>query len=190
MNCNECQPLEDALAGALTPSRRKAFDAHLERCPTCRDAVESQRQFDQLLRQAVAELEPAPGSLQQRIEESLRNDRQPPRILTGRRKISAIGLAVAASIALVACGWMLWRGNSQTASNSVATENSPEDLKTSPANDPPTQTIPDPRTLVRIEPTDPTQAIYLPLKSSSPNVTIVWTYPTINAKRSPSEGID
>jgi hypothetical protein len=159
-----CRQLDDYLAHNLAEDERAAFAGHLPDCPACRQAVGEQEQLDQRLRAATALLESPPADLVARIEGQLRAAR--------RRRLTAWAAGLAAVIAL-ACvtGWLFTREPPGDGS-------SPVPIVEAPAP-PPQPESPDPRSLVRVTFQPEAEVIAVPLKTESPNVTIIWVYPTV-----------
>ncbi len=156
MNPSPCDPLDNYLDRALPDEAHAAFADHARQCPTCRQAVEDQGRVDDLLRRAVAR-EPVPEGLTPRIARRLREAER------GRRLRRAAGLAAA-----LLAGLGLWGLGRQPPPE---TPRPPEQAETAPP-------APDPRSLVDVTFESSPSVIALPLRTDSPNVTVIWIYPT------------
>lgn len=89
---------------ALADDDRRRFDAHLDRCPSCREEADELRVTASLLATAVAE--PPPAGLRGAVLDEVRETRQAPPKVARRRAAgdASIGrrvLAVAAALALL-----------------------------------------------------------------------------------------
>jgi anti-sigma factor RsiW len=164
MNPVLCQLLDDYLAHDLAKADCARFTAHLANCAACRQAVSEQDRFDRLLEQVVDHLNAVPERL---VEATARRCKRQRRI---RQALVATGL-VAASIFLA----LLLLPRKEAASTTP--ESAPEAVvKVEPLPSPP-QVAAQPHVAVRF----PTSAnvMAVPLETSNPHVTIVWTYPSL-----------
>jgi anti-sigma factor RsiW len=145
-----CDQLDAYLLDLLEPADRAAFVAHARDCAVCTRELELQRRIDGLLARAE-EAEVAPP-LRMRFNRQLRARRL--------RRWVGVG-AVAAGLLSVA----VWRLAPRTLppSTSIANRATPA----APAN------LERPIVSVRLS----GNVIALPVETSDPRVTIVWTYP-------------
>ena len=88
---NDCDKLDDYLAGDLDGDAAERFIAHLRDCEACREAESQQRWIDSLLSSTERlQLEPAPRTL---VESALKSPVRP--WLAGRRYVAAVFAAAA-----------------------------------------------------------------------------------------------
>jgi len=69
MSCAKIAFIEEYLRGEITPAERSEFERHLASCPRCRQAVEREKRFDELLR-GQPQLA-APAMLRERVMKGL-----------------------------------------------------------------------------------------------------------------------
>jgi anti-sigma factor RsiW len=169
-----CHDLDKYLSEALSEAERVAFMAHLEGCPGCRQVMEAQERMDRLLARAVVELTPVPRTLVHRIEAQVRADRR------RRRARWAYGLVAAAAAALVVGVWLFPRSQPQETALPV-----PEPAPPVVAAPPQTQ---DPRSLVQVTFAPGSEVIAVPLRTTNPDVSIIWVYPTEKTATQQGEG--
>ncbi|MBM4088617.1 MAG: hypothetical protein FJ276_04200 [Planctomycetes bacterium] len=172
-----CDQLDDYLCGWLSQDEAARFEAHLAACPDCQEESASQHQIDRWLADATAWAEPVPASLMLRIQRQA--------LVVRRRRLVGWACAVAAAGAVVLT-FGLWatqrsisgRGDrSPVAKSPMVSEVPPAPLLANAASKPPAAV------LARVALADPSSAILVPVESRSPNVTVVWVYPTVNASR-------
>lgn len=103
MNCSATDHLvDDYLDGVLTPADAATLERHVTTCPLCRSRLIRERNVRQLLRTLPAP-EPSPDFFDRAIAEVVaRNPRKP-------RRMSGLGLALAASVTLVVALGVLYR---------------------------------------------------------------------------------
>jgi len=172
MSHRECDQLEAYLARGLGLDEAAAFAGHLPRCPACRHEVEEQTRIDRLLREAVGRLDPLPAGLLAKVEGRIARHRR-------RRLAWAGGLCAAALVLLAIDSWVA-RPNARPDGDSptIAQKDPDSTMKKSPGS------LPLRRPRAEVVMAYPDAAIIVPFKSKSPNVTIVWIYPTVR----PAEG--
>jgi anti-sigma factor RsiW len=173
MSVNDtCNNLDAYLADDLPGSERAAFESHLDVCPACHDAVDEQQWIEDLLQ--------SPARLQFEWPPALVLDSLRASVTRRRRRVvqAACGLA-AAAVLLIAVGLSL-NGNHETAqpvdrvTNTIA---SVEPTQVPTAQESATTTR-QPATFVSTS-----EAIAVPVESSSSDVTIVQVYPTTDTER-------
>lgn len=100
-NCQEIEPILAAYADGGAPAdARPAVDAHLERCPTCRERVASQRVAHEAVEACRDRLRPcAPAWLRARCEAQRRQASAP-----ARRRRTWVPLSLAATLVLAIAG--------------------------------------------------------------------------------------
>lgn len=180
MDVSECDRLDDYLAGGLREEERAGFQAHLAGCPACRREIEQQREVHLLLARATRQLEPAPAPLIDRIEGQVRRSDR-------RRAVRwSLGLSAAAAVVLA-----LWIG---FATGQFGPRPEPPPVVQQPRQPPIDQArqvplavdqMPQTETPVRVTAADPSRAILRPVPTQTPNVSIVWVYPTIGPAPAP-----
>ena len=153
MTFSSCGQLDVFLDGTLAGEDRAAFCRHLEECETCRRVVQEQERVQQLLRRAVNELETVPDGMAARLR--LRIQQNVRRRLVRR----AVGLAAAVVLMGVGLWWLVHPSPPQIVEKKPPTP--------SPAPAPATQAYVEFRT----------PGIAVPVRTKSPNITIVWVYP-------------
>ncbi len=170
MNDLDCRRLDDYLSRALSADEEVAFALHLQGCRACRQAAEEQEVCDRLLRQAVTQ-QPVPERLVARIRARIRR--------VGRRRRLARTAGLAASLLLA--GLCLWWVNRS------APEHQPGGLVVK--EQPPAPAQPDPRKDVEVRFAG--AVIVVPVKTSRPNMTILWVYPSVqSAENAQAESTD
>jgi anti-sigma factor RsiW len=167
-----CNNLDAYLADELPGSERAAFESHLDICPACHEAVDEQQWIDGLLQSpARLQLERPPASILDSFQVSVAQRRR-------RFLQAACGLA-AAAVLLIAVGLSL-NGNHHAAQPVDRVKNTIASVK--PAQAPTAQvsatTARPPATFVSTS-----EAIAVPVESSSSDVTIVQVYPTTDTER-------
>jgi anti-sigma factor RsiW len=153
MNHRECNQLDAYLLELLEPDERAAFAEHLVGCPTCAREIEVQRRLDGLLAQ-VGQVDAVPA-LGLRFDQRLRV----------RRRRVWLGVGALAASMVLAAGWLLGPKALSPNTLSVATN-------AVPLQPPLTGR---PKVSVRLG----DNVIGLPIETSDPRVTIVWTYPVL-----------
>jgi anti-sigma factor RsiW len=172
-----CDRLDEYLCGWLSPEEAARFEAHLAACPACQEESASQQQIDRLLAEAAAWAEPVPASLMLRIKRRV--------LAVRRRRLVAWACAVAAAVAVVLTFglWATQRSisgrsdRSPVAESPIISADSPAPAIASGALEPQTPAS------VRVALADPSSAILVPVESRSPNVTVVWVYPTVRVNQ-------
>lgn len=154
-----CHHLADYLDRTLPPAQERAFLAHLDQCSSCRTEVHANRQLYALLNHAAAR-EPVPSGLVSGVEDRLRERR--PR----RRPVWQIAAAAAAILVVALLAWRPLRGpEQQDRPPEAVVQREPPSISRMP---------PTARVDVQVETDEP--VIVVPVKTSRPNVTIVWLY--------------
>jgi anti-sigma factor RsiW len=162
---SDCNKLDAYLADDLPAGEALRFESHLEECGACREAIDEQRWVDSLLQSPVRiQIERAPAELLDSFHSSL-----PQR----RRHVvqAACGLA-AAAVLVIALGWL--QLNRQAKQPSIAKGQDVAVAK-------PVQEIPSSKSQATFVAS--TDAIVVPLESSSADVTIVQVYQTTDTER-------
>ena len=98
MICHKCEHLEDYLDDLLSPAPRSEFEAHLESCPACRNAVSFETAASNALRQFSSQLPPPPKPLRRPLQDTAR-----------QRTRIVIGLVVAASVTFLLVPFVSFR---------------------------------------------------------------------------------
>ncbi len=170
MNESQCDRLDDFLGGWLSAEEAARFEAHLSDCPVCRQEIEQQRRIDRLLAQAATHALPVPSSLAGRIEQQARRS-------TGRRAawLACCISAAAVLVLAVGIGVAMRRADTPDRPQPIVRQ-APEPVVERPQQ--PRQTLPV-RPDVQVVCNDSSNAIAVPLKTESPNVSIVWIYPAV-----------
>jgi anti-sigma factor RsiW len=176
MNFAECEHLDAYVGGWLSDDRTVAFEAHLNDCAACREEIRRQRRIDRLLREGTRQLEPIPSALVDRIEGQLG-------VIRRRRAVGAAGGTACAAALLLGVGlWLTTAGYRTSPPLEVAVEKRPsptaDDRQPVPPQQPPAEVQPS----TEIAMVDASTAIVVPLKTSDPNVSIVWIYPTVKPR--------
>jgi hypothetical protein len=166
----QCEQLDEYLCGFLPPDEAAQFEAHLAACPTCREEAASQRHIDRLLADGTAEIEPVPIVLVRRVEHRIQVARR-------RRQFAWAGALTAAATIMLALG--LWGTR-----NTLLPPDEGHPIARSTTL--PIDSEPHPTTSIRVTPLDPSSAIYVPMESHSPNVTVICVYPTTRVNREAS----
>jgi anti-sigma factor RsiW len=166
-----CEQLDEYLCGFLPPDEAVQFEAHLAACPTCREEAASQCQIDRLLAEGTAQIEPVPIALARRIEHRIQ-------VVRRRRHFAWAGTLVAAATILLALA--LWGTR-----NILLPQDDLRSIAQQTAL--PAASEPQPATVVHVTPVDPSSAIYVPMESHSPNVTLICVYPTTKVNREESK---
>jgi hypothetical protein len=167
----ECENLDAFLAEDLPANSAKCFEAHLDECASCRDAVDEQRWIDGLLQSPLRlEIESPGAALVELIDRHTSPRRRQTRLI-------AYGLAAAAAL-VIALGWIA-RLNRQ--SLGPAAPNNPAVALNRAEGEP----SPDPSLSGRGISGAPSatfvggpDVLVVPVASRHPNVTIVRVYPT------------
>jgi hypothetical protein len=169
-----CGDLDDYLDGDIEHERREPFEAHLARCAACREAIEFASGFNTLLRQATNRAVPA--ELRPAIE------RQIHKQATTRRRVAAVVLSAAASIALFVTPWRHERpAIRQTAPDAPAVAKVDE-----PATKATGTELPPLAPQVSVETGEELLAVRKPTKH--PNVSVFWLYPTVRVAGEAAHG--
>jgi anti-sigma factor RsiW len=163
MSIPSCACLDRYLGNDLSGLEREAFQSHLEGCPQCRQAAEEQERLNQLLLRATTQLNPFPAFLRERVEQRLRS---------ARRRQLLRGIAAFAAVLLVALGLAAWQLTYR-----YAADISPA-LPSAGASQPAPPPGHDPRSQVQVTFPPRVEVIAVPLPTASPNVTLIWLYPT------------
>ena len=162
---SNCNNLDAYLSDDLSAECRAIFESHLESCATCRDALDQQQWIDDLLR--------SPERLE--IEQPSATVLDPVRSTIVRRERQTLRTAytlAAAAVLLIGIGWIVL--DRQTAQpHTPATQ----EVVATKAHFSPTATTPE-ATFVAS-----TDAIVVPMESSSTDVTVVQVYPTTDTER-------
>lgn len=174
-----CSWIDDYLCRLLSPEDTRAFELHAANCPECAAAIERDAGLTELLREAVAELEPVPGRLLQSAAVALEPPRaesaaQAPQARSrerGRQGLWAVGSSLAALLLLAAMLPPPDRSGVQVARTDAAI-NQPEHSADSEPLPPPAVSL-------------PAGVIGFPVESSDPNIRIVMLY-----TQAPSEVTD
>jgi hypothetical protein len=162
-----CEQKDGYLGRWLTEEERRAFEAHLAVCAACRQFVQEQRRFDDLVARAHATLVSVPAGLADQIEARLQSSRR-------RRAVAwASGLAAAGVMICLLAGWLL----------AHKAEPVPSAVVTTPF--PQTEPTPDPRSLVKVKFPPSADVIAVPQRTENPSLTIIWVYPTIKMVQDP-----
>jgi anti-sigma factor RsiW len=173
MSVNDtCNNLDAYLADDLPGCERAAFESHLDLCPACRDAADEQQWIDGLLQSpARLQLERPPASILDSFQLSVAQRRR--RVLQ-----AACGLA-AAAVLLIAIGVSL-KDNQEAAQpvDRVANTSASVEPTKAPTAQAPAATTRPPATFISTS-----EAIAVPVESSSSDVTIVQVYPTTDTER-------
>jgi hypothetical protein len=158
-----CEQLTDFLDRALSTEERASFTAHLLHCSSCRHSVQEAERIELLLRRAVA-ASAVPAGLAERAEKRIR--------ASARGRLAA-GLAAAAAAVLLAGIGAWWFGR-------VPQPPPPEPPRwvENPAPPAPPPGPPEVRPVVRADFAPESSVIAVRMPSQSPNVTIIWVYPT------------
>jgi anti-sigma factor RsiW len=177
-----CELLEDYLDGELSADARGRFDAHLNQCAACREAVDEQQWIESLLQsEEAAEIE-TPAVVVFRTR---------PR----RRWLVAAAAAAAASVTIVAACSLVLRTRTEGVGERPSTVASAPLANPSPTTDLRSIATGDRAPLLPSLPgrgiLDPPVAefvssggaIAIPVASADPQVTIVKLYPTVTASR-------
>jgi anti-sigma factor RsiW len=164
---SDCEQLDAYLLDDLADSDAARFKQHLGACAACREAVEQQRWIDDLLQSQVrAELERTPRAIVDSVQKvAARHDR--------RRRVLTYALATAAAL-LIAVGWLAHRRSAATPPMQSATQ----EIAVADAPRVPTNESKPEGTFVAT-----TDAIVVPVDSSSDDVTIVQVYQTTESER-------
>ena len=179
MNRVECEHIEDYLGRWLGEAERERFEAHLAGCPDCRRERERQRRIDLLLAQGARHPEPVPASLVDRIERQVRSSAR-------RRRMQWAGGLAAAAMVLLAVGISIATrppGNRPELRPIVQQPGQPA-VEKAPVDPVPEKTREN-RPEVRVVLSNPSDAILVRSETVSPNVSMVWVYPTV--KPTPAE---
>jgi anti-sigma factor RsiW len=177
MNTPLCEQLDDYLVDSLSKSQRRAFEDHLVQCQDCQRQIERQRRIDGLLAQGSSGLEPVPPSLFHSFERQLRLNRR-------RALRLAWGLSAAATVLLLVGIWAINRRMpAPLVDGTKGTDQIAENLM------PPSPVAARSNQPVRVTLADPSAAILLPVETETPNVSIVWVYPTYRPARPGDEDV-
>ena len=177
MSSSECVNLDDYLLGWLPVEAAQKFEAHLVRCPDCREECRRQQRVDQRLAAVARHSQPIPPALANRIERRIRS-------AAWRRRIFIGSGSTVAALVLIASVWLAaGRRGVNSAGDPLAQHKSEsvprrEDRVESPLD---RESSVAPPVSVRCK--DPSRAILIPVETESPNVTLVLVYPTIDPPR-------
>jgi len=177
MSNPECVNLDDYLLGWLPVEAAERFGAHLVECPDCREECRRQQLVDRQLAAVARHSQPVPGALASRIERRIRS-------AAWRRRLCIGTGSIAAALVLAGSLWLTVGHRGVNTPGDALAQRKPESL---PPREDRVETPPDrrpsvsPRVSVRC--TDPSRAILIPVETESPNVTLVWVYPTIKSAR-------
>jgi anti-sigma factor RsiW len=161
---SDCEKLDAYLAGDLSGSELVRFESHVAECTACRKAIDEQQWIEDLLQSpARIQLERTPATILDSVHVSLAQRR---RVLQ-----AACGLA-AAAVLLIAVGWL---GLNRQSTCPVISKI--QDVAVAEPVHAPSPTQPQ-ATFVTTS-----DAIAVPLESSSADVSIVQVYPTTEAER-------
>ena len=164
MNYDDCSHLDAFLLGDLDSAAASRFNAHLNQCETCRDAVEEQRWIDGLLTSPIgSELESPPERLIDTFHQTVDSRRR-------RTRLVACVFATAAAVA-IAAGWIVLNRQASVvdAPGGVAVNTADHDADLST---PQKHTEPPRATFV-----GGSDVLVVPVTSRHTNVTIVRVYP-------------
>lgn len=192
MKTAQCQNLDDYLAACLSDDEAARFEAHLAHCPACREEIADQRGIDRLLARGAAQRAPTPPSLVDRIEGRIRSLRRRRAVRWGLGASAAVAVVLAVGVWLVpqddgaALGPERPPERGSVAETPVESEPDGHEVA-SPAQPPSAQPPFDNEPRVRVSLADPLEAILVPIETSSPNVSIVWIYPTVRPGRAAAE---
>ena len=165
---NDCHQLDAYLAGDLPASDAASFEAHLDTCYDCREAVDQQRWINSLLQSPTRiELECTPPALLETICSSVAQRERP--------KLRVIYSLAAAAAVLVGIGWFALREHK-----------APLDEATNPTiaaapEIPAANAAPSAKQQATFVAS--ADSIVVPVESSSSDVTIVQVYSTTEAER-------
>lgn len=171
MNTSPCDNLDAYLGGWLSKDDAAKFEAHLAGCAACSREIDRQQRIDRLLARGIRDADPLPASLIDRIEGGIRSWRRRRRL----RVVFSLTAAVAAAVGV----WF--------AAEHVGTSFQAPEIVESPAARPSRQDevrpvsrpVTDTHPAVQVRLDDPSKAILVPVETASPNVSIIWIYPTI-----------
>ena len=175
MNESPCDRLDDYLGNWLCKEEATRFEAHLSGCPVCPGEIRRQRRINLLLAQGAKHAPPVPSSLSVRIERQVRR--------AGHRRAAWLACAVSAAVVLVSAVGIgvAMRGAGTPDDPRPVVRQSPKPVVERP--EPPRPTPPQPapprKPDVQVVCNDPSDAIAVALPTESPNVSIVWIYPTV-----------
>jgi anti-sigma factor RsiW len=121
----ECRELEPALApyvdGESAPQDRAAVDAHLQRCPPCRDRVAGERAIRDALHARRAELRPgASDRLRARCAAHARGGERPAAAPAASRLRRLVPLSLAATLLLAVAGVFVFGFNHEAIAAQLA----------------------------------------------------------------------
>ncbi len=180
MSSPECVNLDEYLLGWLPVEASERFEAHLVDCPECRDECRRQHTVDRQLAAVARHSQPLPGALAGRIERRIRSAAWKRRVRLGA------GSSLAALL-LVAGVWLAVgnRGVNPPGERLAQRElvDSPEVDRAETAS----RHEPSISPSASVKSTDPSRAIIVPVETDSPNVTLVWVYPTVQFPRTKDE---
>jgi anti-sigma factor RsiW len=162
---SDCEKLDAYLAGDLSDSEFIHFESHVEECTACREAIDEHQWIENLLQSpARIQLERPPTIIVDSVHLSVAHRRR--RVLQ-----AACGLA-AAAVLLIAVGWL---GLNRQSTRRVISKI--QDVAVAEPVHAPAPTQPQ-ATFVTTS-----DAIAVPLESSSADVSIVQVYPTTETER-------
>jgi anti-sigma factor RsiW len=160
MSAKLCGMLEGYLEGSLAGPAKAEFERHLPSCPACREEIEEERRLDALLARAAERLESPPAALRGALAASIRIERR-------RRALLMAWAAVAAAI-LIVCGLRF---------GGAGPAGAPESPVHPVAVAPPAARPP-----VRVDFGPDAPVIGMMVESASPDVSIVFIYPTLGSQ--------
>jgi anti-sigma factor RsiW len=170
MTAPRCDQLDEYLCGWLSPDEREGFEAHLADCAECQRECAIQERVDGLMSQCDDDIAPA-GDLRSRVDCAIATARR-------RRVLGWAGALTAAAV--VALALAAWKARSVPVAphddRAIAQQPAGGENRPLPAPPPAGPQAPEPG--VQVSMVDPSSAIVMPAASHSPNVTLVFVYPT------------
>ncbi len=185
MSSPECINLDEYLLGWLPLEAAERFEAHLVDCPECRDEGRRQQTVDRQLAAVARHSQPVPGALAGRIERRIRSAAWKRRLRLGA------GSSLAALL-LIAGVWLAVETGNRGVNPPADPLAHREPVDTS--EEAPLETLsphePSISPSASVKSTDPSRAIIVPVETDSPNVTLVWVYPTVQFPPPTNESAD
>ena len=173
MNTSPCDQLDGYLADWLSETQRAAYEVHLANCHMCRYQINLQRHIDSLLVQGIGQLEPLSLSLVDSLVPQIH-------LLQHRRNLRLVwGLTAAAIVVIMAGVWSVLQQSSPLIGSLPIAQKQDAPVGHTQTGAPPARLVSQPKSLVRVTPSDPSTAILVPVAMENPNVTFVWLYPTV-----------